>query len=155
MTRLRVPSPVGDWVIEGSDDGLHRVYLPHESEAVAPSTEEVNPLVTGAARELGEYFTGERRSWDTPLMPLGGTEFQNRVWEVLRGIPYGDTRTYGDVALELDLPGGARAVGGANGSNPLPIFIPCHRVVGANSMGGYAGGLEVKLFLLHLEGSRT
>ncbi|MCW4456719.1 methylated-DNA--[protein]-cysteine S-methyltransferase [Microbacterium sp. MPKO10] len=104
-----------------------------------------------AARQLDEYFAGERRRFDMELDPEG-TEFEKSVWMLLRDIPYGQTRSYGDLATELGDPNLSRAVGTANGRNPLSIIVPCHRVIGADgSLTGYAGGLERKRFLLSLE----
>lgn len=106
-----------------------------------------------AERELQEYFSGRRRAFDVPLRPRG-TPFQQRVWQALRGIPYGQTRAYQDVARAVDAPRACRAVGGANHKNPLPVFIPCHRVIGrGGALVGYAGGLEAKKRLLELEGA--
>jgi methylated-DNA-[protein]-cysteine S-methyltransferase len=106
-----------------------------------------------AASQLGEYFAGTRREFDLDLAPYG-TEFQLRVWRALRGIPYGTVRNYGDVARAIGQPGAARAVGQANGCNPLPIVIPCHRVIASDgSIGGYSGGLAIKHRLLGLEGA--
>jgi methylated-DNA-[protein]-cysteine S-methyltransferase len=106
-----------------------------------------------AHRQLTEYFEGRRRVFDLPLRPVG-TDFQRRVWEVLATLPWGTTTTYGAIAARLGLPPGAsRAVGAANGSNPIPVVLPCHRVIGADgTLTGYAGGLERKALLLRLEG---
>jgi methylated-DNA-[protein]-cysteine S-methyltransferase len=102
---------------------------------------------------LKEYFDGTRRHFDLPLGPRG-TEFQLRVWEALTQIPYGQTRSYRDIALAIGKPTAVRAVGAANGRNPLPIVVPCHRVIGSDgSLTGFAGGLEAKTRLLQLEGS--
>jgi methylated-DNA-[protein]-cysteine S-methyltransferase len=111
-----------------------------------------HPVLAEAVRQLAEYFAGERRDFDLPLAPAG-TDFQRRVWEQLRGIGWGDTATYGEVAQRLGMTGAAsRAVGLANGRNPIPVVIPCHRVIGADgSLTGYAGGLERKQVLLDLE----
>ena len=104
-----------------------------------------------AARQLGEYFAGTRRRFDLELDPEGAA-FEKRVWMLLRDIPYGQTRSYGDLAAELGDAKLSRAVGTANGRNPLSIIVPCHRVIGADgSLTGYAGGLERKRFLLSLE----
>jgi methylated-DNA-[protein]-cysteine S-methyltransferase len=101
-----------------------------------------------AIRQLGEYFTGQRRKFDLPLR-LHGTEFQQRVWNVLREIPYGVTWSYGELARRIDNPNASRAVGLANGRNPISILVPCHRVIGADgSLTGYGGGLERKRWLL-------
>ena len=110
--------------------------------------------VTGQARQqLTEYFAGQRREFDLPLAPAG-TDFQRRVWELLREIPFGETVTYGDLARRLGNPRAARAVGMACNRNPIAIVVPCHRVVGSTgSLTGYAGGLDAKAFLLKLEGA--
>ncbi len=108
-----------------------------------------------ACRQLGEYFAGERRRFDLPLQ-AGGTEFQQQVWTALQHIPWGETRSYGELACELDNPKAVRAVGAANGRNPLPIVVPCHRVIGSNGkLTGFAGGLAAKHALLALEGVLT
>jgi methylated-DNA-[protein]-cysteine S-methyltransferase len=105
------------------------------------------------AAQLGEYFAGKRREFDLDLAPYG-TDFQLRVWQALREIPYGAVRNYGDIARAIRQPGAARAVGQANGCNPLPIVIPCHRVIASDgSIGGYSGGLTIKHRLLALEGA--
>lgn len=102
-------------------------------------------------RQLGEYFAGRRRRFELPLAPEG-SPFQQRVWAVLQSIPYGETRSYGELARALGRPGASRAVGAANGANPIPIVIPCHRVIGADgSLTGFGGGLEAKKLLLDLE----
>jgi methylated-DNA-[protein]-cysteine S-methyltransferase len=104
-----------------------------------------------AALQLGEYFAGKRREFELELAPVG-TDFQLRVWNALRKIPYGAVRNYGDIAREIGQPGAARAVGQANGCNPLPIVIPCHRVIASDgTIGGYSGGLAIKNRLLALE----
>jgi methylated-DNA-[protein]-cysteine S-methyltransferase len=111
-----------------------------------------DPVLVEAMRQLNEYFAREREVFSIPLRPAG-TAFQLRVWNALAEIPYGHTRTYLDIARALGAPAAVRAVGAANGRNPLPIFVPCHRVIGTNgSLTGYGGGLEVKLELLRLEG---
>ena len=108
-----------------------------------------------ATRQLGEYFSAERREFDLPLC-LHGTEFQRRVWNVLTRIPYGETWSYVQLARRVGNPNASRAVGLANGRNPVSILVPCHRVVGKRgALGGYAGGLEAKRRLLALEGSEA
>ena len=106
-----------------------------------------------AKRQLAEYFRGERQDFDLSLAPRG-TAFQQQVWSALRGIPYGETISYGDLAARIGKPAAQRAVGSANGANPIPIVIPCHRVIASNgTLGGYAGGLGMKRQLLELEGA--
>ncbi len=111
-----------------------------------------DPVATAAIdRQLREYFDGARDGFDVPLNP-GGTEFQRRVWQLLREIPYGGTRSYGELAALLGQPGASRAVGRANATNPIPIVVPCHRVIGANgTLTGFAGGLDTKRWLLDFE----
>ncbi len=110
------------------------------------------PLFEEARRQLEEYFAGSRQNFDLPLNP-GGTDFQRRVWRTLMDIPYGTAISYRELARRADCPRGYQAVGQANGRNPLPILIPCHRVIGADgTLGGYSGGLDRKRFLLDLEG---
>lgn len=112
---------------------------------------EETPLLKEASRQLAEYFAGKRRVFNLPLL-AEGTPFERKCWEVLQIIPYGETRSYGQQAVLLGNPKACRAVGGANSRNPIPIFIPCHRVIGANgSLTGFGGGLETKKFLLALE----
>jgi methylated-DNA-[protein]-cysteine S-methyltransferase len=109
-------------------------------------------VLVEAVRQLRAYFAGEREVFTVPLSP-SGTPFQLSVWRTLEEIPYGHTRTYRDVACAIGRPTATRAVGAANGQNPLPIFVPCHRVIGSNgSLTGFGGGLDVKLALLRLEG---
>ncbi|MFL6196376.1 MAG: methylated-DNA--[protein]-cysteine S-methyltransferase [Thermoanaerobaculia bacterium] len=105
-------------------------------------------------RQLAEYFAGERQEFDLTLAPEG-TPFERTVWEALRGIPFGQTRSYGEIAQAIGRPGAARAVGRANGANPIPIVVPCHRVIGSDgSLTGFGGGLEAKSRLLEIEGLR-
>jgi methylated-DNA-[protein]-cysteine S-methyltransferase len=145
-----VKSPVGLWSIEGTDGGVTRIYLPHEkrtaSRGVAPAP------VAEAATQLEEYFAGTRQSFDVHLAPAPSTSFQHDVWEALQSIPYGQVRTYGDIAESVNRPRAHRAVGNANHANPWPIVVPCHRVVATNGLGGYGGGDKVKRYLLGIEG---
>lgn len=115
-----------------------------------------DPAVAAALRrQLADYFAGRRRTFDLPLA-LEGTPFQRRVWAALREIPYGETRTYGELAARLGDPKLARAAGAANGANPVSILVPCHRVIGAGgALTGYAGGLDLKAALLRLEGAHA
>ena len=110
------------------------------------------PLFEETRRQLEEYFAGTRQNFDLPLNP-SGTAFQRRVWRALLDIPYGTALSYRELARRVDCPKGYRAVGQANGKNPIPILIPCHRVIGADgTLGGYSAGLDRKRFLLELEG---
>lgn len=121
------------------------------SKEDAPCSEE-SAVLTETERQLREYFSGKRRSFDLPIR-MEGTEFQKAVWDALLGIPYGETRTYGEIAAAVGKPGAARAVGSACHHNPVSLVIPCHRVLGASGkLTGYGGGLEKKEFLLDLEG---
>jgi methylated-DNA-[protein]-cysteine S-methyltransferase len=112
-------------------------------------------LMLEALRQFRLYFAGELQTFDLPL-ELIGTDFQKRVWNLLRGIPYGDTRSYGQLAREMGAPRAVRAVGAANGRNPIPIIVPCHRVIGASGkLVGFGGGLDWKRFLLDLEATHA
>jgi methylated-DNA-[protein]-cysteine S-methyltransferase len=144
-----LPSPLGPVLLTGGDDGLTRVLL--DGPDPAPGWVRDDARFTEAARQLGEYFAGARTAFDLPLR-AAGTAFEQRVWDELRRIPYGETTSYGELARRLNHPGAARAVGRANGRNPLAIVVPCHRVIGASgALTGYAGGLERKRELLALE----
>ena len=134
----------------GEEDGhITRVYLPNSPmPRLMPHK---TPLLERAEGQIREYFDGRRQEFDLPLTFVG-TDFQKKVWQALTEIPYGETVTYGALAERIGCPGGARAVGAANHCNPLPILVPCHRVVGAGgNLTGYAGGMEMKKFLLELE----
>lgn len=113
-----------------------------------------SPVIDEAKIQLDEYFAGARREFDVPLL-FAGTDFQQKVWNALLAIPYGQTVSYGDMARQIGRPGAVRAVANANGANAISIFVPCHRVIGSNgTLTGYAGGLEAKEFLLKLENAR-
>lgn len=113
--------------------------------------DEPTAILQKAAKELDEYFEGNRRAFDLPLF-MAGTPFQQQVWNVLLKVPYGETRSYSWVAREIGNPKAVRAVGLANGANPMSIFVPCHRIIGSNhTLTGYGGGLDVKEFLLNCE----
>ena len=117
----------------------------------AEITEAADPVLEEAAKQLDEYFAGKRREFDIPLLPVG-TDFQKHVWQALRAIPYGTTISYADLARRLNMPKAVRAVANANGANAISIFVPCHRVVGADgSLTGYAGGLDAKQWLQTFE----
>lgn len=148
-------SPVGELTAVGTADGLRALYF--DAHRRRPTGETFGERDDDAFEEvrvqIGEYFAGTRRDFDLDLAPVGDG-FQKKVWALLAQIPYGETRSYGDLALALGDRNLARAVGAANGQNPLSIVVPCHRVVGADgSLTGYAGGLERKRFLLALEES--
>lgn len=141
-------TPVGKLCIGERDGAITRVtwqQLP--KEWVLEETE----LIKKCKQELDEFFEGKRKTFDLPLAPEG-TAFQKKVWDALREIPYGETRTYKDIAIAVDSPKGFRAVGMANNKNPIAILIPCHRVIGSDGkLVGYAAGMETKTFLLALE----
>ncbi len=143
-------TPLGAMALACNDQALTHLYLPNRPTPRIAS--HATPLLARGREELLEYLAGTRREFDLPLAPEG-TPFQRGVWSALQHIPWGQTRTYRDIAQAVDCPKGFRAVGMANHRNPLPIFIPCHRVVGADgSLTGYAGGLELKKALLAIEG---
>jgi methylated-DNA-[protein]-cysteine S-methyltransferase len=121
-----------------------------QGESPQNSAQGETPLIAEAARQLGEYFEGRRREFDLPLR-LKGTDFQRRVWDALLAIPHGEVRTYGEIARAIGNQHASRAVGMACNRNPVSIVVPCHRVVGAGGLTGYAGGLDKKAFLLELE----
>lgn len=151
MTGLRrslLPSPLGIMVATTAADGtLHGLAFGNSEEADAPSP----PALVDA---LGAYFAGHLAALDDLPVAPAGSAFQTRVWALLRTIPPGETRSYGDLAKVLGQPGAARAVGLANGANPIAIVIPCHRVIGANgTLTGYAGGMDRKAWLLRHEGA--
>ena len=152
MAWLRFETPFGPMALEG-ETALTRLWLPGTLPDLRGRGEET-PLLRAAREALLSYFAGERRDFDLPLAPAG-TDFQRAVWEALRAIPYGGTRTYGEIAAAVSRPKAVRAVGQANHVNPLPIFIPCHRVVGkGGALTGYAGGLDLKRALRALESGK-
>ncbi len=155
-----IDSPIGLLTLAADGDAITAVYMENHKRGPAPETlgPEVDPagaVVLARTRDqLGEYFAGERREFDLPLAPAGNP-FRQRVWALLREIPYGETRSYGDLARQLGDRNLAQAVGSANARNPVSVIIPCHRVIGAaGALTGYAGGLERKHFLLGLEDPR-
>ena len=143
-------SAVGSWGVEGDERGVTRVYMPHEPFSVTDGG--APAAVTSAAEQLEQYFAGARRHFDVSLADLATTDFRRRVWASLLTIPYGEVRTYAEVAASLGDARAARAVGNANHANPWPVVVPCHRVVARTGLGGYGGGFDVKRFLLRLEG---
>ena len=153
MVHTVIESPLGALlaVAEGRDlVGLH-----FADRAAEPDGERADGAFAETERQLREYFTGQRQRFELPLAPRGSA-FQLRVWKALEQIPYGRTRTYGELARELGEPGAAQAVGAANGRNPLAVVVPCHRVIGSDgTLTGYAGGLERKRQLLDLEAASS
>jgi len=155
--QVKMRSPIGVLRIEGDEDALTRIELP--SSAVGSRTNSslrsarMPAAVAAAVAQLEEYFAGERTEFDLPL-EVSGTPFQRDVWFALAEIPYGKTISYGELAAMVGRPTAFRAVGQANGSNPIPIVLPCHRVVASGGgIGGYGGGLDMKRQLLALEGA--
>ena len=152
-------SPLGKLVLESDGRALTRLRLPGEAGPVATTVRPGDQVVRDAApfaaviAQLDEYFAGTRKKFDVPLAP-GGTPFQLKVWQQLRKIPYGRTITYATLAHRAGNDSACRAVGAANGRNPLPIIVPCHRVIGSNgSLTGFGGGIAAKRRLLELEGA--
>ena len=148
----RFDSPIGELLAVGDDRALTELHMQGARPSRIPGDWTRDDERFGDVRQqLGEYFAGERREFDLELAARG-SEFQRRVWAALRGIPYGETRSYGEIATAIGAPGEARAVGSANARNPIAVIVPCHRVIGADaSLTGYAGGLERKRLLLDLE----
>lgn len=151
-----IDSPVGPLFLVASDAGLHAVEFVESRHPVRRSEdwrEGAHPVLDATQQQLGEYFAGERRSFDLPFAARG-TPFQQVVWQALTRIPYGATASYVELAKTIGKPTASRAVGAANGRNPLSIVVPCHRVIGAGGLlTGFGGGLPTKEFLLSLEGA--
>ncbi|MES1197302.1 MAG: methylated-DNA--[protein]-cysteine S-methyltransferase [Pseudomonadota bacterium] len=155
MIRYDYKSPIGILALTANDDALTGVYFENPKHGGPPADARIgsNAVIEETRRQLDEYFAGKRTSFDLPLAPEG-TEFQLKVWKALRRIRYGATKSYGQIASEIGAPQASRAVGAANGRNPIPIIVPCHRVIGADgSLTGFGGGMERKRFLLDLEQS--
>lgn len=165
LRRLQLDSPIGTLTLVGSHEGVRRIYFAQLTDSdvqfldVLP-VDASHSVLMSAARQLGEYFSGERQVFDLPL-DLVGTDFQRDTWHALAHIDYGTTATYGEQARFIGRPRAVRAVGGANRCNPVPIVLPCHRVIGADGkLTGFAGGLETKSWLLgheraHVHGQDT
>ncbi len=160
---MLVPSPVGELLVTASGVGVTAILFDaHRGEsadrlraraveAAGARSAESDAMLARARRQLEEYFAGERRAFDLPLA-AAGTDFQQKVWAALLEVPYGATASYGDIARRIGAPSAVRAVGAANGRNPISIVVPCHRVIGSSgSLTGYGGGIERKRFLLALE----
>lgn len=154
-THTIMASPLGELTLVADDGVLAGVYFPDHARRPDATTlgARVDRGFDAVVEQLGEYFRGERMRFDLPLAPRGNP-FRQKVWSLLRRIPYGETRSYGQLAEELGNRALAREVGAANGRNPISVIVPCHRVVGADGrLVGYAGGLDRKRFLLDLEGA--
>lgn len=152
LTYTLMPSPIGELLLAGDDRALHEVHLEPRPRAGWRRGE--TPPLAEARAQLERYFAGELTEFDLPLT-MNGTEFQRDVWTALRDIPFGETTSYGVVGATIGHRN-PRAIGAANGSNPIPIIVPCHRVIGADgSLVGYGGGLDRKRWLLEHERSRV
>ena len=157
--RTTMDTPIGELTLLATDDGLVAIDwhddLGHHTDVPDGDVDDVaasdHPVLRTVVEQLGEYFAGERTEFDVPLA-AAGTPFQHEAWAALVRIPYGETVSYGEQAMMLGDKNKARAVGAANGSNPIPIIVPCHRVVGSNGkLTGFAGGLDTKAWLLDHE----
>ena len=154
MNYAYLETPIGTLLIAGDESAVRRIALPKRGKAARPEPgwqASARGPVGEAVRQLREYFAGRRVDFDVPLAPEG-TAFQRAVWQRLREIPYAETISYGELARRVGNPKASRAVGSANGANPLPIVIPCHRVIASDgTLGGFGGGLPTKQSLLELE----
>jgi methylated-DNA-[protein]-cysteine S-methyltransferase len=148
---MPMATPIGRLVLESDGDVLIGIWLPSGSVTARSAGHDAPPVLKETVTQLEEYFARERTEFDVP-MELDGTEFQKEVWAELSRIPYGETISYGELARRVGRPKGPRAVGQANGKNPIPIVVPCHRVLAGNGIGGYGGGLPMKRALLAVEG---
>ncbi|WP_404712963.1 methylated-DNA--[protein]-cysteine S-methyltransferase [Sphingomonas sp. MMS24-J13] len=152
-------SPVGRLTLVASDAGLTAILWENDDPKRVPLgalvKDDAHPILIEAERQLGDYFAGTRRTFDLPL-DFRGTDFQKDVWTALLAIPFGETRSYAEIARAVGRPTAVRAVGAANGRNPISIVAPCHRVIGSNgALTGFAGGLKAKELLLGLEGRQA
>ena len=150
--QTQLDSPIGVLTLVASDEGLRKVLWEGQAEQVGDATlAEFHPILAAASAQLAEYFAGDRVEFDLAL-DLIGTDFQKAAWLALADVPYGETSSYGEQAERIGRAGASRAVGAANSKNPIPIVLPCHRIVGADgSLTGFAGGLVIKQRLLALE----
>jgi len=158
LSCMLIDSPVGTLKAAASSTGLVAILWQHDRPRRVVLGElleqQDHPILLQAQSELTEYFAGRRQVFTVPL-DLRGTPFQAQVWKALLSIPFGETRSYGQIARQLGHPAATRAVGAANGRNPISIIVPCHRLVGSSGqLTGFAGGLEAKTYLLKLERSR-
>ncbi|MBT4520732.1 MAG: methylated-DNA--[protein]-cysteine S-methyltransferase [Halieaceae bacterium] len=152
MNYQYLDTPIGTLRLVSSGSYLLRIEFPDQHGDTGQDIESMDTVLESSMRQLQAYFSGSRKRFDLPL-GAGGTDFQRSVWTALVSIPYGEVRSYRDIAQTIGKPSAVRAVGAANGRNPLPIVVPCHRVIGSNgSLTGFAGGLQAKSMLLSLEG---
>jgi len=153
MNYRYLDTPIGRLRLVSTGSRLAAIEFEHHHSEPAADNQATDAVLELAAAQLLEYFAGRRRQFELPLA-AAGTAFQRQVWDALAAIPWGELRSYADIARAIERPTAVRAVGAANGRNPLPIVVPCHRVVGSNgSLTGFAGGLGIKRRLLELEGS--
>lgn len=156
--QCRINSPIGVLYLVASSKGLRGIYWNRQAERMVNQPDTSKPeekMVDQASKQLSQYFSAKRKQFDLPL-DLEGTAFQKKVWQQLQQIPFGSTLSYGDIARKIKNPRAVRAVGSANGKNPVCIIVPCHRVIASDgSIGGYSGGLDVKRKLLALEGVQS
>lgn len=152
MNSCTIDSPLGPLQLLSDGGQLWAIHFPDQHNGAPDSKEDA--VLQRTRRQLHQYFAGTRRQFELPLAPRG-TPFQRQVWRELQRVPYGELRSYREIAVALGRPTATRAVGAANGRNPLPIVVPCHRVIGSNGqLTGYAGGLDLKYMLLELEGAQ-
>jgi len=148
-------SPVGTVEIAATEQGIRHIYFVEQPKQAGGHPQSDSVILKSAKQQLSQYFAGERQDFDLPLAPIG-TDFQQQVWQALRTIAYGKTCSYGDIARQINNQKAVRAVGAANGKNPLSIVVPCHRVIGkSGKLTGYAGGLSRKAWLLQLESQQS
>jgi methylated-DNA-[protein]-cysteine S-methyltransferase len=151
---IKVDSPIGEIILIANPKAIVALYVGSEEKPLFDKAHlnNKNALLNSAKKQLKEYFQGKRHDFDLPLNP-NGTDFQQKAWKSLLKIPYGKVWSYGEQARFVKSPKASRAIGGANGANPIPIIIPCHRVVGSTGrLTGFAGGMEMKIYLLKHEG---
>jgi len=151
-------SPVGKLTLVATDEGLAGILWandrPSRVQLRIETQNDSHPVLVQAERQLEEYFAGQRKEFEL-LLDVAGTPFQRKVWNALRTIPFGETRSYGEIAKQVGNPAAVRAVGAANGRNPVSIVVPCHRVIGSTGkLTGFGGGLDAKAYLLALEGRK-
>lgn len=153
----KMQTPVGEMILVANERGLSAIMWPHDGKVPVEmgSEDDNHPVLKEAVKQLGEYFRKERKTFSIPL-DMQGTRFHVKVWDALLTIPFGETRTYGQIAKQIGVPDAARAIGAAVHNNPISIVVPCHRVIGANGrLVGFGGGLQNKAILLRLEATQT